>query len=383
MHLSAILAALAATGPAGLTNTLDKEPLQHLTVPEPLANLGIQRARTASGPFSVPGMVANDTSDDNGMATFQRPALVPCVDCYITGFSFDVRYGDGPNGSAGAIANVDTGIYLHHGVLVNLNRSDTTCDKLGGASIQRMFGAGNERGYIDLTSNGTRRAGYYVAPDETVLLIAEIMSMQAGAARDVYVTTTWDYVQAPSSSNTTKTGGAAAAERWAPAVPVWLDIDGDCGTYLNGSEVAVPPGDAVFSYSSPQPWHPQSGAGGAAKNYSVLVSASHLHDGALQLDIAKNGATVCEGVATYGGTPEYVSQVPGPDMPGMPGMSMGPVPLTHISAIHKCYDVGTTSSSDAWSITAHYNFTAHPGLETTNGLAKPIMGIALLFLAEE
>ncbi|KAL1896157.1 hypothetical protein Sste5346_004900 [Sporothrix stenoceras] len=384
MHARSILAALAATGPAGLTNTLsttDKTPIQQLTVPPALAQLGIQRAITASGPFAVPAMVANDTSDNNGMGTFQQLADLPCRDCYITGFSFGVRYGDGPNGSAGATANIDTGIYLHHGVLININRTDATCSAANGGNFQRMFGAGNERGYVDLTLNGTRRAGYYIAEDEVILLVAEIMNMQVGAPREVYVTAQWDYVQAPKAAASATTN-TTSVERWSPATPVWLDIDGLCGSYTNGSEVAVPAGVEVFSYSMPVAWKPDGGPNGTVRNYQVLVSASHLHDGAIQLDTAKNGKTICEGVATYGGSPEYISQVPGPDMPGMPGMSMGPVPLTHISAIHMCSGVGATTSSDEWSVTAHYNLTAHPGLETVNGQAKPIMGIGLLFLVE-
>lgn len=378
MHSSAFLAALAAAGPAGLTNTLDKVPAQPLEVPAPLAQLGIQRTVTASGPFAVPAMVANDTSDDNGMGTFQQAAALPCRDCFITGFSFGVRYGDGPNGSAGANANIDTGIYLHHGVLININRTDATCAPANGGTFQRMFGAGNERGHVDLTLNGTRRAGYYVGAEDVIYLVAEIMNMQVGAPRDVYVTATWDYVAAPAVNAST-----TAAKRWAPAIPVWLDIDGNCGSYTNGSEVAVPAGVEVFSYAMPVPWHPDAAAGGGApKNYDVLVSASHLHDGGLQLDISKNGALVCEGVAKYGQLPEYISQVPGEDMPGMPGMSMGSTPLTHISSIHLCSGVGATSSADQWSVTAHYNLTAHPGLETVNGQSKPIMGIGILFLVE-
>lgn len=391
MHARSLLAALAATGPAGLTNTLataataDKTPIQQLTVPPVLAQLGIQRAITASGPFAVPAMVANDTSDDNGMGTFQQLADLPCRDCFITGFSLGLRYGDGPNGSAGATANIDTGMYLHHGVLSNINRTDATCSAANGGTYQRMFGAGNERGYVDLTLNGTRRAGYYIAKDEVILLVAEIMNMQVGAARDVYATVTWDYVQAPKAATNANTT-AAATEKWSQAIPIWLDIDGLCGSFTNGSEVAVPPNTEVFSYSMPVAWKPDAGVNGTIKNYEVLVTASHLHDGAVQLDIAKNGKTLCEGVATYGGSPEYISQVPGPDMPGMPGMSMsmsmGPVPLTHISAIAMCYGVGATSSNDQWSVTAHYNLTEHPGLETVNGQAKPIMGIGLLFFVE-
>ncbi|CAK7226080.1 hypothetical protein SBRCBS47491_006107 [Sporothrix bragantina] len=380
MIASSLLSALALAGSGGLSGATHY-PVEQLTAPAPLAQLGIQRTRTTVGPFAVPAMVANDTSDDNGMGTFQTFAALPCRDCFITGFSYGVRYVEA-NGTVSADeANINTGMYLHHALLINLNRTDATCPPpLGG--VQRMFGAGNERTYVDITNNGTHQAGYYLNKDDVVVLVAEIMNMQMGSgARNVVVTATWDYVAA---SNKTAS--------FASAIPVWLDIDGNCGSFTNGSEVAVPANTSVFSYSMPVPWSPDAAAASVAvnttnttatpKNYKVLVAASHLHDGALQLDIAKNGATICEGVATYGQTPEYISEVPGEDMPGMPGMSMGSTELTHISSIHVCNDAGTTSSNDKWSVTAHYNLTEHQGLETVNGQAKPIMGIGLLFLIE-
>ncbi|CAK7201456.1 hypothetical protein SEUCBS139899_004160 [Sporothrix eucalyptigena] len=377
MLASSFLSALALAGPPGSigAGAPTKYAIEQLTVPPQLAKLGIQRARTVNGPFAVPGMVANDTSDDNGMGTFQELASLPCFDCYITGFSFGIHYVDANGSVSAGEANVNTGIYLHHAVLINMNRTDATCPLTSGGSFQRMFGAGNERGYADLSLNGTKRAGYYVGKEDIIALVAEIMNMQMGPARKVVVTSTWDYVTAE-VTNTQPEGMFAAA------VPVWLDIDGNCGSYTNGSEVAVPANATVFSYSMPAPWSPDAGKDGALRKYNVLLSASHLHDGGLQLDISKNGTIVCEGVANYGETPAYISEVPGEDMPGMPGMSMGSTELTHISSIHMCSGVGATSSDDHWSVTAHYNLTAHPGLETINGNAKPIMGIGIMFLVE-
>ncbi|CAK7221430.1 hypothetical protein SCUCBS95973_004498 [Sporothrix curviconia] len=383
MLASSFLSALALAGSGGLGGA-DTYPVEQLTAPAPLTHLGIRRARTTSGPFAVPAMVVNDTSDDNGMGSFQALAALPCRDCYITGFSFGVRY-VAANGSVAADeANINTGMYLHHALLVNMNRTDTTCPPPLGV-FQRMFGAGNERTYVDVSNNGTRRAGYYIGKEDVIALVAEIMNMQmGGGARNVVVTATWDYVAA--SSNKT-----AAPSAFASAIPVWLDIDGNCGSFTNGSEVAVPPSTSVFSYTMPVPWSPGAAAGAtldgnktaaAPKKYEVLVAASHLHDGALQLDISKNGTLVCAGVASYGQTAAYISKVPGLGMPGMPGMSTGPTELTHISSIHVCSDAGTTSSNDHWSVTAHYNLKEHPGLETVNGQAKPIMGIGLLFLVE-
>ena len=95
------------------------------------------------GPFLVPSVRVN-----MGMKSFTVPNLaLPCKDCHITGFQADLKY---PNGST---ANVDTGMMLHHAILYNANRKDTSCPNIE-RSIERNFGAGNERGIVDLTRKG-------------------------------------------------------------------------------------------------------------------------------------------------------------------------------------------------------------------------------------
>ena len=95
------------------------------------------------GPFLVPSVKVN-----MGMKSFSIQNMdLPCRDCYITGFQPDLRY---PNGTT---ANVDTGMMLHHTIMYNANRKDTSCPGLE-RSIERNFGAGNERGIADLTRKG-------------------------------------------------------------------------------------------------------------------------------------------------------------------------------------------------------------------------------------
>ncbi len=364
MLSSALVAALALA--AGEPVPAATPAIEPLPAPPASAHLGVLRARTVSGPYAVPGMIANDTSDDNGMGSYVTQLTLPCSNCYITGAEFSLAYPEVDAAGSRAVANVDSGMYLHHAVLINANRSDAVCTQDSASHLQRTFGTGNERGYLDLTLNGTRRTGYYVGADDMFFLAVEVMNQRAGAAREVVITTAWDY-----ATNTTD---------FKAAVPIWLDIDGACGTYTNGSEVAVPADAHVFSYPSPDAWSP-------AAAYEVLVAGSHMHDGGTRLDIAKNGAVVCEGVAHYGETPGYVSTLPDDGMSGMPGMNMAASKadagqLAHISSIHTCFDLGATSASDKWTVTAHYNMTEHPGMETTDGAVKPIMGIGLLYLME-
>ncbi|OAA64219.1 hypothetical protein SPI_02866 [Niveomyces insectorum RCEF 264] len=332
-------------------------PVRHPGVSAALP--GSQHVVARYGPYSVPGM---DT--DGGMGSFSAAAAPPCTDCYITGFQAGLEYPDG------RYANTNTSMYMHHVALVNLNRSDATCSGPLGNDTQRIFASGNERLPVDLTVGGSRKAGYYVAPNDTFGLVVELMNSEADA-RPAVVTLTWDYVAKDARNNT----GAG----FAAVVPLWLDIDGACGAFTNNSEVAVPADSAVFTYTMPVPWTP-------AARLDVYAAAGHLHDGGLQLDFVKNGQVVCSSVAAYGETPGYVSP-PAAGMGTGMGMGMGTTGMTdadttHISSLTYCPDLGTTHAGDQWSVTAHYNLTAHPGMETASGASMAIMGIGLMFAVE-
>jgi hypothetical protein len=82
-------------------------------------------------------------NDGGGMAEFESALFMPCSDCGITHIRADLEY---PNGS---YANADTGMWLHHTVFYNMNRTDTTCSKWP----ERIFASGNERTPADLTLN--------------------------------------------------------------------------------------------------------------------------------------------------------------------------------------------------------------------------------------
>jgi len=79
----------------------------------------------------------------NGMPFFGQDSDLekPCEDCYITAFQGGMEYEDGSN------ANVDTGIYLHHFVLGNMNKEDAVCGRKGGGRYRReyLYNSGNER----------------------------------------------------------------------------------------------------------------------------------------------------------------------------------------------------------------------------------------------
>jgi hypothetical protein len=104
-------------------------------------DLGAERKILKYGPYLAPSIKVN-----GGMKSFTEQHMVlPCQDCYITGFSAGLEY---PNGT---YANANTSMWLHHVILLNSARGDWTCPM---GKFERTFAAGNERGVLDLTVNG-------------------------------------------------------------------------------------------------------------------------------------------------------------------------------------------------------------------------------------
>jgi hypothetical protein len=199
----------------------------------------------------------------------------------------------------------------------------------------------------------TEKAGYYILPNENVAFNVELMNM-VDEPRDAYMTMTYEYIEGmPSGFSNVKS--------------LWFDIGG-CGS----SELPAKP-NAHFDYSSPL-WTVPSGVGG-----KVTFIAGHLHDGGTRLEVMRNGGLECESVAKYGceKMEGELEKRHGHDMPGMNMTGM------HISSMSSCKDVGKVKPGDEWTITAHYNTALHEPMVNSDGSLEPIMGIALVYVAEE
>jgi hypothetical protein len=144
--------------------------------------------------------------------------------------------------------------------------------------------------------------------------------------------------------------------------PVWLDIAGCLG---DSEEPAK--NNTAFQYTSPV-WT----ANVAGR---VTVAAGHIHDGGVNLNITKNNSTLCDSVAAYGQNSGYID--PGMSMPGMPMTNMG----MHISSFSEC-STGQVNLGDNLTVTAFYNTTEYMPMMNPDGSLAPIMGIALLYLAQ-
>ena len=85
-------------------------------------------------------------TEHDGMGEFyQQKTSLPCQDCFITWLQMGIEHAED-----GRRADADTGMWLHHGVMVNVNQTDAVCGDPG----QRFAASGNERTPIDISAGG-------------------------------------------------------------------------------------------------------------------------------------------------------------------------------------------------------------------------------------
>ena len=108
--------------------------------PRYFKDLQSRRTRIKYGPFTVPS-----SADQNGMKTFtNRNMTLPCHNCTVVSLQAGLEY------TNGSYANADTGMWLHHAILVNMVRNETSCPSIPEIS----FASGNERTLLDFSLNG-------------------------------------------------------------------------------------------------------------------------------------------------------------------------------------------------------------------------------------
>jgi hypothetical protein len=230
------------------------------------------------GPFTIPaasGMM-NMGHIDNALRLWVQK---PCSGCYVTSMTPNLTYADGSR------AGVNTGAMLHHMVLASQFRSDPTCSgNLLGLVGERFFASGDERTRIEFPNGYGYRVGYF----DQWNLIADLMNMMP-MEQTVYLDVTFTY----------RSGSANLK----PVKPVWLDVD-QCGD----SEYTVPAGESDTHWD----WNVNVPG-------RVVAIGGHVHTEGhgvrIEATNETTGASICNSVATYGGSPEYI------DMMGMPWIS--------------------------------------------------------------
>jgi hypothetical protein len=268
----------------------------------------------------------------------------PCIDCFITNMVPGLEYADGTT------ANTDTGMWLHHFVLLNQGpgRADPTCAAnpfslphvavgTSPADTERIWASGNER--MPLPFNLRGNYGYRVNAADRFHLIMDLMNENT-TAKTVYLTIDFDYVPLGGDTRDVQ--------------PVWLDA-AQCGT----SELPAKTG--VYSIAS-QPWRATVGG-------DVVLGGGHLHDGGTNLTIERNGQVVCDSVATYGGGD------------GGEGHEHGHGGGAHITAMSPCPFDMRIDIGDTIVIRGHYDDVTHPQMGH-DGQLHSVMAIAILYLAQ-
>jgi hypothetical protein len=309
----------------------------------PLAN----STRISYGPWAVPG--ATGPGHENAGMLEQKlliGAQKPCGDCFITGFTPQLRYLDGTT------ANIDTGLWLHHIGLYVFGRTDKTCAAPYPYTLlgERIFSAGNERTRALLPAG----AGVRVGAADMFILVYDLMNT-GPEAKPVRVEITYDWVP-------------ASTPNMHHARAVFLDVSPEC----NNSLVPGGPGP-TFTRARTYP-APLAGR--------IVGLGGHLHDGGRHITLtnATTGEVICDSVAGYGGA-GYEE----PSTEGSGHTGHGDT-ISHLSSLTQCVSPGidrpiaVLRAGDQISVEAFYDVwdgTGHAHVE--DGL----MGQLFMYVVEE
>ncbi|MEV4113450.1 hypothetical protein [Nonomuraea sp. NPDC049695] len=245
----------------------------------------------------MPGEVVNQVAVNGpcnpliGLFTSCRTLNItkPCEDCYLTGIMPDLVFAGTDTG-----VNMMTGGMLHHVVLVNFSRPDSTCppgltkriNQLGliQGGNERFFAAGNERTLNRLYAAGNY--GYQVKSGDRWGLIYHLMNMNPEPISvEFKFTFSW-------------TRSATKVD------PIWLDVD-----QCDDSERPIPAGYSDLHWSTTVL---RSGTlvavGGHAHDYSIAVS----------LENVTRRRYSCVSVSGYAPDSMFAPAGPGPGTAGHP-----------------------------------------------------------------
>ena len=196
----------------------------------------------------------------------------PCSNCYVTGVQVDMVFADGRS------ATLDSGIMLHHLVLIQPGLPDATCgpSTLLGALGQRFFASGNER------TPGVLPAGFgYHLGSGPLLAVFDLMNMSS-SLQVVWLAATVSWL--PDTTPGIK-----------PVTPVWLD-ENNCST----STYTIPagPSNRVWTWTS-------------TITGRVVTAGGHVHDGGVEtmLTDQTTGQHICTSQAGYGTKAAYMGSV--------------------------------------------------------------------------
>lgn len=138
-----------------------------------------------SGPYTIPpNSMFGTLPVESGGVVINKP----CDECYVAAFQGGLEYEDGSD------ANVDTGMYLHHFVIVNNNKPDWVCGLRYNGMMrmpQYVYNSGNERPPVRL--NSKYKFGMRFDKEDTLSSAGELMNM-SNETKTVYATTIYEVI---------------------------------------------------------------------------------------------------------------------------------------------------------------------------------------------
>jgi plastocyanin len=202
-----------------------------------------------------------------GPVTIEKPAY----DGYVTRIKPDLVRGDG------SVPPVDQ-IHLHHGVFLNLSRTDATSP-----GSERFFATGEEKTIFKMP----RGYGYFSRGGD-VWAVNHMIHNQTPVPDDVYITYDVDFVPASTTLGKTMKG----------VKPIWMDVQN--GSAYPVFDVHRGAGRARGKWTYPDDARPSPYKGSpknswtANRSGTIVAAAGHVHPGGLWTDlkVTRPGANV-------------------------------------------------------------------------------------------
>jgi len=196
----------------------------------------------------------------------------PCSNCYVTSVKVDMVFADGRQ------ANMDSGLMLHHLVLIQPGLHDTTCAAATPIGLlgQRFFAAGNER------TPGVLPPGFgYHLGSGPLAAVFDIMNT-GSSLQLVFLTATVSWL--PDTTPGIK-----------PVTPVWLD-ENNCA--LSTYSIPAGPTDKMWTWNS-------------TITGRVVTAGGHVHDDGIKTVLTNQttGQPICTSRAGYGTKPAYMGNI--------------------------------------------------------------------------
>jgi plastocyanin len=257
----AVLFAIAVMAPSAAAQT----PLPETGSATPLSS-DVQHLHYKYGPIHVaPGQNLILL----GPVTIEKPAY----DGYVTRIKPDLVRSDG------SVPPVDV-IHLHHGVFLNLSRSDATMP-----GSQRFFATGEEKTIFQMPP------GYgYFSRGSDVWAVNHMIHNQTPVADDVFITYDVDFVPADS----------ALGKTMKPVTPIWMDVQNGSAYPVFDVHRGAGGADGKWTYpddARPSPYKTRAlNTWTADRTGTIVAAAGHVHPGGLWTDlkVTRPGANVAK-----------------------------------------------------------------------------------------